>query len=1029
MKTCPVCKSAYADELAFCSHDGAALILEGEWREGVLVRGKYRILAKIGEGGMGAVYKAQHERFRELRALKVLGQGAAHDHDLLRRFEHEAVNTRRLQHPYVVRVDDIDTTEDGRPFMVMEFIAGRSLMQVMDEEGPLSAPRTCAIVRQVASALEAAHRLGLIHRDIKPHNIALVQNSEGEQAKVLDFGIAKMKEAQFESTAGSAVTREGSVIGTPQYMSPEQAAGKRGDELDSRSDIYSLGVTMYQMLTGELPFKAKTTMEMLLAHMDGAPMPILWVRPEMKIPKPLADLVMSCLEKDPGKRPQSAAILAAQLARGGAVVPAPPLPINDASAVTQAFPGAPDRRLSRTAQWRRPRYLFPPAAVVLAVALTVLLWVQGHRPSQAKLEGGHTALAVLYISNQTRDPRLDWLNHGLADMFSTSLGQFKGVDVLPARRILEEVERLGKKEISELNLETSREVAQNASARAFITGSLQRLGERHLHLHLQAVDALTNQILASSDADGEDLRDVPDMMDKVTANLAHYFVPSVNGAPKLAEIGTTDPDALQHYEQGMDFLRRYLSSQAIQELEEAVKLDRNYGLAYWHLSFAYYREGELGKCKELWPKIQALESHMPREDFMEFEAYRNLWIGETDQGRKELELLIATYPRQDEARSHLSEALLYQGQASHAVQVLEDGLRLDPKDELLLNDLGPAQMAVDDKQDAIQANNEYIALRPNDPNPWDTRGDFLYQYDYDNEALEAYEQTVKLKPDFQNFLDYLKLAVVQADLKNTPLADTWLQEYSKQATGAYALYVPVFDAQFKEMRGDLAGARASYQRAIEQLARAGQYEAAGVTLKSLCMISVLMGEGFSADLAFAREQKLSGWENEGITYLQAAQGDAAGYEQTLKVYAAQTGLAQKEIDRARALSSLYGAMTRNNPQMAISLAESLPNVIDSVVLFPRGWAYLQTKNYSQAERDLRAAIQDERALASFDIIQSRCPLRAALAHFYLGQLYDQSGKRGQAVREFNTFLSYFENSKANYNQIARAKTALRRSLP
>ncbi len=1033
MKTCPVCKSAYMNEIAFCPRDGAALKLEGEWRAGVVVRGKYRILAKIGEGGMGAVYKAEHVRFGELRALKVLGPGHDRNRELLRRFELEAVNTRRLQHPHVVRVEDIDTTEDGHPFMVMEFIEGRSLMNVIEEEGPLSARRTCTIVKQVASALDAAHGLGLIHRDIKPHNILLLATSQGEQAKVLDFGIAKMKDLQFETTAAVSFTRDGAILGTPHYMSPEQAAGKRGSELDGRSDIYSLGVTMYEMLTCNLPFKTKSTMEMVRAHMEKAPTPIDAVRPGLQIPKPLSELVMSCLEKDPEKRPRNAATLIAVIE---GCEPSLSTPAAVASRHASSGPGA--RAVSSTAitipmpsmsaQWRRPRYLLPPAAALLLVALAVLLWLKGHRPSQSPPGVGHTALAVLYISNQTQEPKFDWLNHGLADMFSTSLGQFKGVDVVPARRILDEVERLGKREITELNLESSREVAQNASASAFITGSLRRLGSKHLRLHVQAVDAQTNQILASSDADGEDIRDISDMVDKATSGLAQKFVSSVKPAPKLADVGTADPDARQHYYQGIDLLGRYDYSGAIQEFLQAIKFDRNYGEAYWHLSLAYRLQGDLGKSKDLWPTIQKLESHMPREESLEFDAYRDLWNGDTDKGRKVLETLVGDYPRQDEARAYLADVLRYQGEAAHAVQVLDDGLRTDPRNTTLLNAMCPAQMDAGNKEGAILASNEYIKLSPNDPNPLDTRGDFLYQYGYDDEALQAYDQAIAIKPDFQDYLDYLKVAFVQASLKNFPLADLALEKYAKQATGAYAVYLPVFDGQFKEMQGELGGARASFQRAVKELARAGQTEGAGVTLKSMCMISILTGKGVSADLAFAREQKLSGWENEAIAYLQAAQGDAAGYEQALTAYAAQLGLGQQEVDRARKLSSLYGAMSHNDPQKTSNLADSLPSSIDSVIVFPRGWAYLQSKEYSWAERDLRAAIRDERSLSDFDTIRTRCPLRAALAHFYLGQLYDRSGKRDQAEREYNTFLLSFESSKANLDQVAQAKTALRSSF-
>src|SRR5208337_2260338 len=309
MKTCPTCQGSYPNDYALCPQDGSALEDVGIWTEGSVIRGKYRILSKVGQGGMGAVYKALHLAFDELRALKVIAPGILHDQLFVRRFRQEAVITRKLQHPNAVRVDDIDEAEDGRPFIVMEFIQGKSLKTLIAEEGPLRVPRVCSITKQVASALDAAHRLGMVHRDIKPDNIALIESPEGELVKVLDFGIAKMKEARLGDTSGMTLTGMGMVIGTPQYMSPEQAMGKRGDELDGRADLYSLGVVMYQMLTADLPFKADTTMEMLLAHMQKAPAPINVLHPELSVPEAAAALTMRLLEKNRDMRPASARVL------------------------------------------------------------------------------------------------------------------------------------------------------------------------------------------------------------------------------------------------------------------------------------------------------------------------------------------------------------------------------------------------------------------------------------------------------------------------------------------------------------------------------------------------------------------------------------------------------------------------------------------------------------------------------------------------------------------------------------------------
>jgi serine/threonine protein kinase len=323
MKTCPSCQSSYPVAYTLCPRDGSALVDSGAWQEGTTIRGKYRILSKLGEGGMAVVYKAMHMRFEELRALKVMKAELAGDHGFVKRFMQEAVLTRKIQHPNAVRVEDIDEAEDGCPFMVMEYLEGRGLKDVIEAEAPMAPARVCLIARQIAGGLSAAHRLGVVHRDVKPANIVLVGQSGyaalagGEQAKVLDFGIAKAKEARLDQHGkdSATLTHTGNVIGTPTYMSPEQARGMRGADLDGRSDLYSLGIVMYQMLAGGLPFNADTSMEWILAHVQTPPKTFREFRPDLEVPPALAQVVMRCLEKDPARRPPSAEALIEDLER------------------------------------------------------------------------------------------------------------------------------------------------------------------------------------------------------------------------------------------------------------------------------------------------------------------------------------------------------------------------------------------------------------------------------------------------------------------------------------------------------------------------------------------------------------------------------------------------------------------------------------------------------------------------------------------------------------------------------------------
>jgi tRNA A-37 threonylcarbamoyl transferase component Bud32 len=307
MKYCDTCRSNFPNDFTTCPKDQAVLRFSSELIEGMVIRDKYQVLRRIGAGGMATVYEAKHLAFNEIRALKVVNSRLAEDDAFLKRFRAEAVVTRKLQHPNAVRVDDFDTTEDGRPYIVMEYVEGKDLRHAIEEAGPFSIQRTLNIGKQIASALAEAHSLGITHRDIKPDNILLIRKPDGtDMVKVLDFGIAKIRDGAADMGTGYTTTKTGVVVGTPQYMSPEQAMGKSGEAIDGRSDIYSLGCALYEMLTGQLPFESETPVGLLIHHIQTTPMPPHQRAPQQRIPYALSMVLMKAMEKEKDHRYQTA---------------------------------------------------------------------------------------------------------------------------------------------------------------------------------------------------------------------------------------------------------------------------------------------------------------------------------------------------------------------------------------------------------------------------------------------------------------------------------------------------------------------------------------------------------------------------------------------------------------------------------------------------------------------------------------------------------------------------------------------------
>jgi serine/threonine-protein kinase len=316
-KVCPTCGTEYPLSERFCPRDGSALrsAVVSEDLLGSIVADRYHILKKLGEGGMGTVYLAEHVKMGRKSALKVMNPGMNTDPDAIARFNREASNASRLSHPNICGIYDFGETPDGMIYLAMEFIEGSSLTSLIEKAGQLPAPRAASIVHQTADALQVAHDAGIVHRDLKPDNIMVTKNRDGSDlVKVVDFGIAKAS-----SSDAQKVTKTGMVVGTPEYMSPEQLAG---DKLDGRSDLYSLGLVAFNCLTGGLPFAAESAQEAMIMRLTDHPRKLADVRPDIVWPDALQATLDRALARDADDRYQSAAQFGRDFAAAIAAMPA-----------------------------------------------------------------------------------------------------------------------------------------------------------------------------------------------------------------------------------------------------------------------------------------------------------------------------------------------------------------------------------------------------------------------------------------------------------------------------------------------------------------------------------------------------------------------------------------------------------------------------------------------------------------------------------------------------------------------------------